>query len=192
MCCDLKHFLDNKPLVKYVTATKDIQMIESVFNMFSEHAVPKLASFRTGAVHNDLNCENLLCIKGRNGNFLKLSGVIDMMDATVSYSVFDGAVCMAFCMMKDCTNPLEYSLPVMCGYLNNCSPDDEEFSCLYYLVAARLTQSYLHALHSQTVDPDNLYRTRSLHKSYAVLKQLLSNPKQEVDNMWRKAQFKSF
>ena len=185
MCFDLKHFLDNKLLVENVTVTEDKQMLESVFKLYIEHVKPKLTSFKIGAVHNDLNCDNLLCVKGSDQNSWKLSGVIDVMDATVSHSVFDGAVCIAFLMMKDCTNPLEYTVPAVSGYLNNYSLNDEEFDCLYYLVAARLTQSYLHALNNQITQPDNLCRTKSLHKSYTVLKVLLSTPKQEVDKMWR-------
>jgi len=175
--------------VKKVTITKDKQMFESVFRLFSEHAKPKLASFKTGAVHNDLNCDNLLCIKE---NPLKLSGVIDITDTIITHSIFDGAICIAYLMMKDCTNPLEYTIPLVSGYLNNYSLNDEEFDCLYYLVAAHLTQSYLHALKSQMVEPDNLYRTRFLQNSYTVLKVLLSTPKQKVDHMWREAKLKLF
>jgi len=184
---DLKHFLDNRPIVKKLTVTEDKQMFESVFKLFSEHVTPSISCFKTGAVHNDLNCDNILCI---NENSLKLSGVIDVMDTIISHSIFDGAICIAYLMMNDCTNPLEYTIPLVSGYFNNYSLNDEEFDCLYYLVIAHLTQSYLHALQSQTMEPDNSYRTRFLHNSYTVLKVLLSTPKQKVDQMWKQAQLK--
>ena len=85
--------------------------------------------------------------------------------------------------------PLEYTIPLVSGYYNY-SLNDEEFDCLYYLVAAHLTQSYLHALKSQIVEPENLYRTRFLQNSYTVLKVLLSTPTQKVDHMWREAKLK--
>ena len=187
---DLKNFMDNKSILKKASVgAEDKEMFESVFRLFSEHVLPKMSCFKKGAVHNDLNYNNILCIKGSDGNPLKLTGIIDVIDTIISYSVFDGAICIAYMMMiKDCTNPLEYIKPLVSGYLNNYSLNDEEFECLYYLVAAHLTQSYLHALLSQTTDPDNAYRARFLHNSYTVLKFLLSTPKQEVDKMWKQAQ----
>ena len=185
---DLKHFLDLRPYLEFADIAEEKESFETAFRYFSEYVVPKFPQFQTSVLHNDLNADNFVCT---TESPCELVGLIDMFDAVCSYSVFDGAIFITYMMMLECTNPLEYSEPAVSGYLSTSPLNEVEFDCLYYLVVCHLTQSTLHALRSQSLFPDNPYRTRTLYESRTTLQRLLSTPKQEVDKMWRAAKRKT-
>lgn len=177
--------------MKYVSTEEDKKMLEAVFRWYSEHVQPKMVYFRRGTVHNDLNCDNIICTKETNGNSWVLSGLIDLMDTIISCSVFDGANFIAHMMMQGCTNPLEYSEPAISGYLSNHRLNKEEFDCFYYLVASCLSLMFLHSLKDCSLYPENSYRARFMQKSHMALKILLDTPKHIVDELWQVAKEKS-
>ena len=185
---DLKHFLDLRPYLQYADITEEKNCFESAFKYYFDFIVPNLSQFQTSVLHNDLNGDNFVCTAEKPTEFV---GLIDVFDAVSSYSVFDGAIFIAYMMMLEYTNPLEYSEPAVSGYLSTFPLNEVEFDCLYYLVACHLTQSTLHALRSQSVFPDNPYRTRTLYESRTTLQKLLGTPKQEVDKIWKAAQQKT-
>ena len=166
-------------------------MIEQVFRWHSEHVQPKMVHFKRGAVHNDLNCDNFICVKETNGNSWEFCGLIDVMDAVVSCSVFDGAVFIAHMMMEKFTKPLECTEPAVSGYFSNHVLNKEEFDCLYYLVASRLSLVYLEGLKSASLYPENSFRARFMQKSHMALKILLDTPKDKVDKLWQAAKEKT-
>ena len=175
--------------MKYADVSSERECFEYAFRVYSEHVIPNLPKFQRGTIHNDLNEDNIVCSNEENNNIVL--GLIDFFDAVSSYTVFDGAIFIAYMMMLDCTNPIEYAEPAVAGYLNARHLNEEEFDCLYYLVVCRLTQSTLHALRSSVEFPDNLYRTKTLTESRNTLKMLLKTPKQEVDRRWKAAQQKA-
>ncbi|XP_065888642.1 hydroxylysine kinase-like isoform X2 [Dysidea avara] len=185
---DIKNFQDNWHCMKYADTAEDREYFESSLNTYAEYIQPRLTKFQTGVIHNDINEGNLLCT---NNNPSELVGIIDISDAVSSYSVFDGAVFIAFMMMLECTNPLEYSEPAVSGYLSTFPLNEVEFDCLYYLVACQLAQCALHGLRSKHVFPDNPYRTKSLGASHTTMKILYNTPKEEVEKRWRSAQQKT-
>ena len=151
--------------MKYISTGEDKKMIEEVFKLYSEHVQPKMVHFKRGAVHNDLNCDNFICIKKESdGNSWEFSGLIDVMDTVVSCSVFDGAIFISHMMMEKCTNPLEHTKPAVSGYLSNHMLNKEEFDCLYYVVASYLCQMFLESLKSCSLHPENSYRARFMQK----------------------------
>ena len=166
-------------------------MIEEVFRLYSEQVQPNMVHFKRGTVHNDLNCDNFICVKQTDGHLWKLSGLIDVMDSSSSCSVFDGAIFIAHMMMEECTNPLEYTEPAVSGYLGNHELNKEEFDCLYYLVASRLSLIFLESLKSLSLQPEITYRFRFMRKSYTALKKLLDTPKDKVDKLWQVAKQKT-
>lgn len=170
-------------LMKYVSVEEDKEMLEAVFRWYSEYVQPKMVYFKRGAIHNDLNCDNLICAKKTSDNW-ELSGLIDVMDTIISCSVFDGAIFIAHMMMQECTNPLECIEPAVSGYLSNHILNKEEFDCLYYLVASCLSQMFLESLKSYSLYPDNFYRVRFMQRSHMALKILLDHPKERVDKLW--------
>ena len=175
--------------MKYADVASERECFEYAFRVYSKYVIPNLPSFQRGTIHNDLNADNIVCTNEEDD--YKFFGLIDYSDAVSSYTVFDGAIFIAYMMMLDCTNPLEYAEPAVAGYLNTRHLNEEEFGCLYYLVVCRLTQSTLHALRSCLVFPDNPYCTRTLNESRTALSILLKTPKQEVDRRWRAAQQKA-
>ena len=162
-------------------------MIEQVFRWYSEHVQPKIMHFKRGAVHNDLNCDNFICVKETNENTWEFSGLIDLMDTTISCSVFDGAIFIAHMIMEEHTNPLECTEPAVSGYLNNHVLNKEEFDCLYYLVVSCLSYLYLESLKSCSLYPENAYRVRFMQKSHMALKILIDTTKDKVDKLWQAA-----
>ena len=94
-------------------------------------------------------------------------------------------------MMEECTNPLEYTEPAVSGYLGNHELNKEEFDCLYYLVASRLSLIFLESLKSLSLQPEISYRFRFMQKSYTALKKLLDTPKDKVDKLWQVAKQKT-
>ena len=166
-------------------------MIEQVFRWYSENVQPKMVHFKRGTVHNDLNCDNIICVKETDGNTWEFSGLIDVMDTTVSCSVFDGAIFIAHMMMQEYTNSLECTEPAVSGYLNNHVLNKEEFDSLYYLVASCLSINYLESLKSASLYPENSFRVRFMQKSHIALKILLNTPKDKADKLWQAAKQKT-
>ena len=188
---DVKNFLDNKPNLEYVGSEEDRKMIEQVFKWYSECVQLKMVYFKRGAIHNDLNCDNFICTKEMNENSWKFSGLIDIMDTTISCSVFDGANFIAHMMMKGHTNPLEYTGPAVSGYLSNYELNKEELDNFYYLVACCLTQLFMEGLKSCLLYPENSYRVRFMQRSRMALKILLHTPKDQVEKLWQAAKQKT-
>ena len=168
--------------MKYVSTEEDRRMLETVFRWYAEHVQPNMVNFKKGAVHNDLNCDNLICVKETSGETWEFSGLIDVTDTIMSYSVFDGAIFIAFMMIQECTNPLEDTESAVSGYLNNHKLNKEEFDCLYYLVAGHLSQMFLESLRSCSLYPENSYRTRFMEQSHIALKILFDASKEKVDS----------
>ena len=177
--------------MKYIGTEEDKKMIEEVFRLYSDHVQPKMVHFKRGTVHNDLNYDNIICVKETKGDSWEFSGIIDVMDSLASCSVFDGAIFIAYTMMQESTNPLQLTEPAVSGYLNNHALNKEEFDCLYYLVASCLSQSYLEGLQNCAFHPENSYRARFVQKSHMALKNLLSTPKDKVDSLWQTAKLKT-
>ena len=188
---DVKNFLHNKPNLEYVGSEEDKKMIEQVFKWYSECVQVKMVHFKRGAIHNDLNCDNFICTKETNGNSYKFFGLIDVMDTTISCSVFDGANFIAHMMMKGYTNPLEYTVPALSGYFSNNVLNKEEFDNFYYLVASCLTQLFLEGLKSCALYPENSYRVRFMQRGRTALKSLLHTPKDKVEKLWQAAKQKT-
>ena len=174
--------------MKYADVAEEREYFEYVFKCYSEHVQPNVHNFSKNTLHNDLNEDNFVCNERCGASTI---GLIDCFDAVSSCSVFEGAIFIACMMRLDCTNPLEYSEPAVSGYLSTCSVNEQEFDCLYYLVACHLTQCILLQLHNCVVFPDNPYRITTLRQSRTALKMLLKSPKQEVDKLWRAAQQKT-
>ena len=166
-------------------------MVEQVFRWYSEHVQPKMVHFKRGAVHNDLNCDNFICIKETDGNNWEFFGLIDVMDTLISCSIFDGAIFIAHMMMQKYTNPLECTEAAVSGYLNNHVLNEDEFDCLYYLVASRLSHIFLESLKSCSLYPENSFRIRFMQKSHMALKILVDTPKDKVDKLWQVAKHKT-
>ena len=175
--------------MKYADVASEKECFEYAFRVYSDHVIPNLSNFQRGVIHNDLNEANFVCTN--EGDDSQLVGLIDFSDAVSSYTVFDGAIFIAYIMMLECTNPLAYADPAVAGYLNARHLNEHKFDCLYYLVVCHLTQSTLHSLQSSIVFPDNPYRTITLHESRNALKELLKTRKHEVDMRWRTAQQKA-
>jgi len=174
--------------MKYADTVEEKEYFESSLNTHAKYIIPRLATFQTSTIHTDFNDGNLLCI---NKNPTEFVGIIDIFDAVSSYSVFDGAIFIAFMMMLECTNPLEYSEPAVSGYLSTFPLNEVEFDCLYYLVVCQLSQCALNGLYSQKLFPDNPYCTRYLSASRTTLKTLCNTPKDQVEKLWKIAQQKT-
>lgn len=168
--------------MEYADIAEEREQFEYVFKCYSEHVQPKLCNFSRSVLHNDLNEDNFVCNEEYGKSVI---GLIDCFDAVSSYSVFEVAIFIACMMRLDCTNPLEYTKPAVAGYLNTHALNEQEFDCLYYLVACHLTQCTLLSLHSCVAFPNNAHRVATLTRSRTALKMLLKTPKHEVDKMWK-------
>ena len=177
--------------MKYVSTEKDRRMLETVFRWHTEHVQPNMVNFKKGVVHNDLNCDNLICVKETSGETWEFSGLIDVTDTIMSYSVFDGAIFIACMMAEECTNPLEYTEPAVSGYLSNYKLNKEEFDCLYYLVVICLSQMFLEGLNICSLHPENSYQLRFMERSHMALKILFDTSKEKVDKLWKVAEQKT-
>src|SRR5690606_40318428 len=82
--------------------------------------------------------------------------IIDYGDAIYTQSINDLAVAMAYAIM-DKPDLLAAALPIVSGYHNQYSLQEEELQFLYNLVAMRLVISVTKSALNKQKEPDNSY-----------------------------------
>lgn len=101
-----------------------------------------MSDIEKGFIHSDINCLNIIVNKDINTNAQYISGLIDFSNAVYAPLVFELGISMAYLMMRreDCAR---YINPFLKGYLSVIPLSETSLNVLYYIILARLAQSYL-------------------------------------------------
>jgi len=137
---------------------------------FDTRIKPLLARLPRGAVHGDLNDNNILVASttGKSGIEQRISGIVDFGDMVHSYRVGDLAIALAYAMLGG-DDPLTVVAHVVRGYAERGRLSDDEMAALFGLAALRLCASACIAADQQRERPDNAY----LGVSQAPIRKLL-------------------
>ncbi len=131
---------------------------------------PLLESLPRGAVHGDLNDNNILIALSNDGSARehRVSGIVDFGDMVHSYRVGDLAIAIAYAMLGS-DDPLTVLAEVARGYAERAQLTDDEMAALFGLAALRLCASSCIAADQQRERPDNAY----LGVSQSAIRKLL-------------------
>jgi len=100
-----------------------------------------LQQCRAGWVHGDLNDCNILVTRDGAGR-VKVSGIIDIDDASFGYSVLDCAILAAYGAMG-CAHPVEMISAIVAGWHSSSPLLEQEVRIVPFLVLSRCVQSVL-------------------------------------------------
>ena len=125
---------------------------------FDTRIKPLLSRLPRGAVHGDLNDNNILVAVGNGKSAMehRVSGIVDFGDMVHSYRVGDLAIAIAYAMLGS-NDPLTVVAEVARGFAERATLNDDEMAALFGLAALRLCASACIAADQQRERPDNAY-----------------------------------
>ncbi|THD66454.1 aminotransferase class III-fold pyridoxal phosphate-dependent enzyme [Robertkochia marina] len=124
-------------------------------------------SLRKAVVHNDVNDNNIIVSQ----DLLQphVIAIIDFGDAIYTQVINDLAVCCVYAIM-DCNDPLSAAIPVIKGYHEAFSLQQEELKHLYMAIGMRMVISLTKSALNKVAEPDNAYLTISEKPLWTLLK----------------------
>ena len=163
-----------------------------VIQLFKEHVSPKLASFRTGIIHADVNGLNVIVKKQRSScdEVYHVAGLIDFSDSIHTCIVFELAISAAHMMGDNLPHfdsvaaAVELVGPLVGAYNSILPLAEDEFDSLYYLVLARCVLVAINGTRHQKEDSSN--SVFSEHRVWTLVDELLNFTKVKVDTIWKK------
>ncbi len=105
-------------------------------------------------VHNDANDQNILVSHDKLTP--KIISIIDYGDAIYTQRINDLAIMCAYASMEH-LDPLRAILPIVRGYYETCTLNEEELAHLYNTVQIRLAITVIKAAINRTENPENTY-----------------------------------
>ena len=185
---DFLYFLDMRELL-HLTSNRD--NAEKVMNAFEKYVNPKILGFRQSIIHGDMSGANIVLnsMFSENEKRYYFASFIDFGECTKTCTVFDLGISLAYIMMENlrpvtCSNMVEFVSPLISGYSSVMPLSEEEQDSLYYLVLARCCQSAMNGEISFKEEPWNTYLLTTVKKGWLVVDELLSMPKEIVDQAW--------
>lgn len=168
-----------------LTDESQIQLFRQVNEAFASEVKPKLGNLRRGAVHNDLNGENILVSKPP----YTVTGVFDFGDLTESVLISELSNAMAFFMKGD--RGIEFSGYLLAGYQSVFPLPKQERDLLYYFVAARLTQLALYSQCNVNEQPTDKSLLACFNKYMSIIRSFWSHSKEDVEKIWQTCEEKT-
>ena len=185
---DFLYFLDMRELL-HLTSNRD--NAEKVMNAFEKYVNPKIPGFRQSIIHGDMSGANIVLnsMFSENEKRYYFASFIDFGECTKTCTVFDLGISLAYIMIENlrpvtCSNVVEFVSPLISGYSSVMPLSEEEQDSLYYLVLARCCQSAMNGEISFKEEPWNTYLLTTVKKGWLVVDELLSMPKEIVDQAW--------
>ena len=124
-------------------------------------------NLRKSIVHNDANDNNI--VVSENIINPKVEAVIDFGDTIYTQIINDVAIVCAYAIMHY-NDPLEAALPIVKGYHETFSLQEEELSYLYMAIAMRLVISVTKSAINKINEPNNEYLLISEQPAWELLK----------------------
>ena len=159
---DIQYLHLSEKYVEDIARDEDRKTVQKVFRQYARHVVPVIPDLRKQIIHNDANEWNVLV---KNGI---VSGIIDFGDLSFTPLINELAITIAYaCFDKD--DPLEWATPIIEAYHKIIPLEKKELNILYYLIAARLTQSVCNAALARKEMPENEHAFVSEQKAWRML-----------------------
>ena len=172
-------------VARHAALVTDPAMRAAVHAVESHHRLqvaPLLPGFRRSVIHGDMNDYNVLVDPARQG----VTGIVDFGDASVSHSVNDVAIAMAYVALG-ADDPMAAAARVAAGYHAVRPLYDDELSALFGLMTMRLAVSACMAAHQQAARPDHDYLGISQGPIRRTLPQLVATHPRLAHYMIREA-----
>ena len=151
---DMAYLLEVRRFLPDIDDPEKREMAERVLSAFEAEVLPNLHTMTRGIIHGDCNGMNILVT--RNGASYDITGCIDFGDTVYTCIVFDLAIAMAYSMINK-EDPLNFSSPILPGFLAAFSLTEVDLSALYYSVLGRMVQSALTGVAQYKRQPWNDY-----------------------------------
>lgn len=166
-----------------VTDPERRALAQQVIDQFNAVVVPTYDQLVRGAIHGDMNEQNILVAHDGDGR-PRVSGLIDFGDIQSNYYVFELALTCMY-MMLDCKtmDPLDAPAHVLAGYASQRPIPAHEFRLLKWLIAARFVQSLVLGAYSFLQHPDP-YVLITSKRGWDCLEQLWNCPIDQLYQRW--------
>lgn len=178
----------------YITiATSDDteqKLLTHVYNSFVNEVIPKLGNLKKQAIHGDINDENIIVGPNQCGDGHEIVSIIDFGDISVSYRMFEVAICMMYMIMVrvqqgDAHNEaIRMAGHMLHGYQSIHGLSQSDLGLLYWSVAARFFQSTVIGKYKQSLEPENVYLSNTCDLALDILSTYVSMPGDESLNSW--------
>jgi Ser/Thr protein kinase RdoA (MazF antagonist) len=159
---DIQYLYLSEKYIEDIPHISNRQVVRRFFRLFDEHIVPLLPVLRKQIIHNDANEWNVLTKNNR------VSGMIDFNDLSYTCLVNEPAIALTYACF-DKKDPLEWAIPIIKAYHRVLPLEAIELKVLYYLVAARLSQSVCNAAYARKIIPENEHAFVSEEKAWRML-----------------------
>ncbi|OWF56601.1 hydroxylysine kinase-like [Mizuhopecten yessoensis] len=189
----LLEFSKLKEFVFVVKDENDKRVVDEIISAFESDVLPRCDQLQKGVIHGDLNEQNILVVEvpGQDdvtpeSRVYDVSGLLDFMDVTDSYCVFDVAINIAY-MSFTCepSEQLDAGGHILAGMVPVFPFNDVELDALQISVCARLCQSLVLGAYANYQDPSNSYVLTTAAKGWPLLHKLWNTPKQVLKDRWQ-------
>ena len=169
----------------------ELKVLHHVYNKFVNGVLPQLAcNLNKHVIHGDLNDENILVILNKFGDGYAIASVLDFGDASLSYRVFEVAICMMYMILLRVQQgdthqeAIRIVGHVLGGYQSVYGLSGSELALLYWSVAARFLQSIVIGTHKQSLEPENNYLSQSSKLGLKILSSYIAISEDEILSIW--------
>jgi 4-aminobutyrate aminotransferase-like enzyme/Ser/Thr protein kinase RdoA (MazF antagonist) len=177
---DIQYLNLNKKYIDDISNAKDRNTVCYFIQQFEENVIPILPELRKQIIHNDANEWNVL-VKNE-----EISSIIDFGDLAHSLLINELAIAITYgCFNKE--NPLKWASIILKAYHSKLPIEEKEIKVLYYLIAARLSISFINSVHSKKINPNNKYASVSEEPALKMLYTWLSINPIAAENHFRTA-----
>lgn len=176
---DLREALRSRDRLTAIPDPAQRKLVAFYLDRFEEKVLPHLASLRSGVIHNDANDWNILV--DDDG---RVSGLIDLGDATYSVVIAELAIACAYAMLEQ-NSSLEAAAAVIRGYHAEHPLEEIELDLLFDLIIGRLCTSVTLSASRRDRIADEPYLAVSERPAWALLENL-----RDVDPMIARAIFR--
>lgn len=176
-----------------MTATHDDteqKLLTHVYNNFVNEVIPKLGNLKKQIIHGDINDENIIVAPNQCGDGHEIVSIIDFGDMSVSYRVFEVAICMMYVItlrvqQGDAHNEaIRMAGHMLHGYQSIHGLLQSGLGLLYWSVAARFFQSIVIGKYKQSLEPENVYLSNTCDLALDILSTYISMSGEESLNSW--------
>ncbi|XP_069139819.1 hydroxylysine kinase-like [Argopecten irradians] len=189
----LVEFSKLKEFVFVVRDENNKRVVDEIISAFESDVFPKLGEFQRGVIHGDLNEQNILVeeVPGQEdvpqeSRVYDVSGLLDFMDVTDTYPIFDVAINIAYMsIICDPSEQVDAGGHILAGLIPIFPLNDVELDVLQTSVCARLCQSLVMGAYANYQDPSNLYVLTTAEKGWPLLHKLWSTPKEVLKDRWQ-------
>ena len=167
---DLQNTLWAYDKLSFVKEVDLRRVIHYFLQQYETHVLPRVSQLRKSLIHNDANDYNVLVADD------EVTGLIDFGDMVYSHTVNNLAVACTYAMLNQ-SDALSCAEAVVRAYHNENPLKEAELDILYYLIAARLCISLVHAAEKRATESKNQHHyITEKHAHQLILHLITVNP----------------